>query len=277
MPRPLSLACLRPLKNPGVWVIATVSSACGGGAPLLHPAHPLPAGEMSAGAGASTRIGLGTLEADIQAGETQAEGGTADSIARRAFIAPGVAPWVAARIGLGEGNEGGITFTGRTLRVDARHAFEFDDIALSVGLGGSSIFARRTEAGGAEGEGVLGFGVDLPLLIGWRSRADIVAIWGGVRPAYENLGNFDALPEEDPGNPAPPASLVDAYHLSGSGLVGISVGLRPIWVRLELAATQHWVQASERVQGTAGGPDQETSAEFRAFSLAPAGALLVRF
>lgn len=227
------------------------------------------------GAGVSSQLALGEVDSTIVAGEGESAGGTVDSIARRAFVAPGLSPWLAGRLGLGQGNEAGLGFTGRSLRLDARHAFEFDRYALSVGIGASSLLARRSEDGGGQGEGVLGFGVDLPVLFGWQSRGDIVSLWLGVRPGYERLGNIG--PEPDPTAPAPASTLADAYQLTASGLVGLSVGMQPIWVALELAGTRHWVSASERVEDTAGGPDQELDADFRAFSLAPAGALLVRF
>jgi hypothetical protein len=122
---------------------------------------------------------------------------------------------------------------------------------------------------------VLGFGVDLPILFGWQSRGDIVSAWLGVRPGYEGLGNLGV--QSDPRAEAPAATLADAYQVTAGGLVGLGVGMDPVWIALELQATQHWVQASERIEDTAGGPDLELDAHFRAFSLAPAGALLVRF
>jgi hypothetical protein len=227
------------------------------------------------GAGVSSQLALGNVDSNIAAGERENPGGTAESIARRAFVAPGLSPWLAGRLGLGDGNEAGLGFTGRSLRVDGRHAFEFERYALSVGLGASSVLARRTEGGSSQGEGILGFGVDLPVVFGWQSRGDIVSLWVGARPGYERLGNFG--PEPDPTAQQPAATLADAYQITATGLVGLGVGMDPVWIALELAATQHWVQASEQIEDTAGGPDLELDAHFRAFSLAPAGALLVRF
>jgi hypothetical protein len=113
------------------------------------------------------------------------------------------------------------------------------------------------------------------VLFGWQSRGEIVALWLGARPGYERLGNLGVQP--DPTEQMPASTLADAYQVTASGLLGLSVGMSPVWVALELEATQHWVQASEQIEDTAGGPDLELDAHFRAFSLAPAGALLVRF
>jgi hypothetical protein len=256
---------------------ALACAACGAGAPLLHPAQPLPAGEMSLGAGLSSQLALGTVNSDITAGEAANPNGTSESIARRAFIGPGISPWLSARLGLNQDNEAGLTFTGRTLRVDGRHAFVSDEWALSLGAGASSVLARRTESEASNAGGVLGWGADLPVLVGWASRADVVSVWLGVRPGYESLGDFSAPGPEDPGLPAPQESLAEASHWYASGLFGLRVGVPPIWVSLELAATQHWVSAAERVVDAGGGPETETSADFRAFTLTPAGALNVRF
>jgi hypothetical protein len=230
---------------------------------------------MSMGAGVSSQLALGGVDSNIASGEQESASGTIESISRRAFIAPGLSPWLAGRLGLGSGNEAGLGFTGRSLRLDGRHAFEFDRYALSVGLGASSLLARRTDTGGSQGEGVLGFGVDLPILFGWQSRAEIVSLWVGARPGYERLGNFGVEP--DPMAEAPASTLADAYQVTASGLLGLSVGLHPVWIAVELQATQHWVRASERIEDTAGGPDTEVDAHFEAFSLAPAGAVRLRF
>lgn len=229
------------------------------------------------GAGVSSQLALGNVESNIAQGEQDNQGGTTESIARRAFIGPGVAPWVGARLGLGSGNEAGLSFTGRTLRLDGRHAFEFGETALSLGLGASSVWARRSATGGEQGEGVLGFGLDAPILFGWRSRADVVSVWAGARPAFESLGNFGPVAEVDSGAEEPAGTVADAYRIGLGGLVGLSVGMHPVWVTFELDVTQHWVEARERIEDTAGGPDLELDAQFRAITIAPAGALLVRF
>jgi hypothetical protein len=60
-------------------------------------------------------------------------------------LAPSVAPWVNARVGIGGDNEAGLTYTGRAVRLDIRHAFEDDDIALSMGAGASAVLRGREE------------------------------------------------------------------------------------------------------------------------------------
>ena len=123
---------------------------CGAGAPLLHPAHVLHAGDVSAGAGLS--------------GELVVSSG-ADPSGRllQLAAASGVAPWVSGRVGLAGDNEAGLTYTGRNVRLDVRHAFAIGAAALSVGIGGSLIIAERpgVDVHGRD-VGVFGGGIDVP-------------------------------------------------------------------------------------------------------------------
>src|SRR5688572_953389 len=70
--------------------LAMAAFGCGGGSPLLHPAHVNRPGVVSIGAGASGQIALRTLGA---------EASDADQL-QDATVAPGVAPWVGGRVGL---------------------------------------------------------------------------------------------------------------------------------------------------------------------------------
>ena len=188
---------------------------CGGGVPLLHPAHALPVDTVTAGAGVSGNFVLGdageaidgAVVANSQQGaaivpEQQEEffrGGFAYTL-----ITPGLAPWVGARVGLGMNNEAGATYTARSIRVDARHALQGESLAASVGLGGTGHLMRpgsdRPVAPGSEAtvgasgtipgldEGnVTGWGLDLPLLVGWRSTPALVQLWAGLRGGFELL------------------------------------------------------------------------------------------
>ena len=78
-----------------------------------------------------------------------------------ALLGPGISPWVSARVGLPHANEAGLTYTGRSLRLDGRHAFSLGGAwALSLGLGASAV------AGFVIGGGVAAF---TGLLTGRRS------------------------------------------------------------------------------------------------------------
>jgi hypothetical protein len=154
---------------------------------LLHGAHALGPGDTAEGIGFSAAFTSGEprravgLERESAAnGERPAGQTAARSQAVLDSISPSVAPWVSARIGIEGDNEGGLTYTGRSIRVDLRHAFEDDDVALSIGAGVSGV---RTD----EAFGPTGAGFDLPVVVGWRSTAQVVTLWGGARGGFEKL------------------------------------------------------------------------------------------
>src|SRR5258708_1342609 len=117
-------------------VVALALSGCGGGLPLLHPAHTLSRGEVRAGAGFSANAATGGLstavrdatnEARRTASPGEAPPGTDATYAKGAIVvasvAPGLAPIVGARVGVGAQSEGGLTYTGRSIRADLRRSF----------------------------------------------------------------------------------------------------------------------------------------------------------
>jgi hypothetical protein len=198
-----------------------------------------------------------------------------EALLAEAAYTPGIAPWVATRVGISSANEAGLTYSGRTFRVDGRHAFAIDKLALSVGLGARfRPFASDREGAipFANTDDVKGFGADLPVLIGWRSDANVVQVWGGLRVGYERAaGTFELR--------APNTSLmqadgeVEANHFFGEGLLGFTVGLEPIWVAAELAVGYGYAAGSVRFGSNAPSQDVDLSG----LSLTPAGALVGRF
>jgi hypothetical protein len=272
---------------------ALSSIACGGGAPLLHPAHTLPADELSFAAGTSGHFLLGDLASardDLADAAAQPGGATTDDEQRRFAqgalakfaMAPGVAPYFSGRAGLGNHNEAGLTYTARTLRIDARHAFEWPSVALSVGVVGigalprmgdrpdvevdptQAVFGLRT----AELVSARGYGLEIPLLFGYRSSADVVKLWTGLRAGFERDA-FDITIVESPDHAV--SSSASATRIWAGGLVGFSVGLAPIDVRVELDA------AYERAEGDLVRAGGELSAEVSGLSLTPAMAISAKF
>jgi hypothetical protein len=270
---------------------ASVLTACGGGAPLLHPAHTLPEGDVTFAAGTSGRFALGSLQradSDLDAAaaipggaQTQKERqGFANGTFSRIAVAPGVAPFVAARVGLGHHNEAGLSYTGRGARLDGRHAFEWPSLALSVGAAANGAFAHPgdepTAAPGA-GSGLRtmtltslsGYGLELPVLFGYRSDADVVKLWTGLRAGFER-DHFNVSLVEAPD--ALVASKGNATRYWGGGLVGFSIGLAPVEVRVEVDA------AYESVHGAltlARGGD--LTGDVAGWSLTPAMAISAKF
>jgi ferredoxin len=265
----------RAVFAPRRWgaLLASASlGACGGSSPLLHPAHVEPQGTVVAGAGVSGQLTLGGAEqAAIDAQAASVEGAVPSdprtyrrgAIALASF-APGADPWVGARVGLGGQNEAGLTYSGRSIRVDARHAFGDERWALSAGLGAHGVLRQRNDEPALRNldlNEVNGYGFDLPLLAGWQSDAGLVRAWGGLRVGYERLNGRVGLGEPDP------VSL-SAWRAWGGGLVGLAMGFRHVYVALELDAAYH------TAKGKLGG---EGGYSIDGLTLAPGGALLGRF
>ncbi len=262
----------------GVALAALSLSGCAGGGPVGHPAHPLAAGDVSLAAGASAQLAEGGAASSIRdARESTVAGAVpppdADARYRRGAVSqvavgPGLAPFVAARVGLAGSHEAGISWTGRRLRFDARHAFVWDRVALSVGGGAHASRGRVGEdkdqpIAGLGTEGATSGGLDVPVLLGYRSGAGILSLWGGARVGYERLGGTLCR-----GTPSDcERQDLRGGHWSAGGLVGLSVGFRRVHVLLELDA------AYERVDAQWGG----AQAKIDGWSLGPAAMVSFRF
>lgn len=232
-------------------------SACGGASPLMHPPHAVPANEIEVGAGFSAVMDLGA-----------ATDATSDSEAlKHGSVAPGLAPWVSGRLGIDGRYDVGLAYTGRTVRLDARRAFEFGTrtTALSVGAGLSGVLPKRDDELALR---IGGFGADVPVVIGFRSPADIYAVWLGVRGGFERLQG-----EREGGDvsldPSAPVLVepIEAWHGTAGGLAGLRVGFAHLFAVFEMGAAMHFVD------GQVGGRSQG----FQAFTLSPAAALMGRF
>jgi hypothetical protein len=84
-----------------------------------------------------------------------------------------------------------------------------------------------------------GWGLDVPILFGWRSSADLLWLWTGVRGGYEKLSGTVTF--SSPGIPSsldvPIAGDVDAHRIFAGGLAGFAIGLRHIHAAFEFQAT----------------------------------------
>lgn len=217
--------------------------------PLGHPAHVLSAGKTTVGAGVA-----GTIAVTSTFSAATASAGRLQDLA----VAPDVSPWVSARVGLGSGFEGGLSASTRSIRLDARRAFESDRWALSVGLGASGVLAARS--GGGEATGVYGAGFDLPVLFGWRSSADLYSLWVGPRVGGEIFSGQLDTGEIDP-------AAASGRHLHVGGLAGLRAGLRHLYAVVEFEFAYHLAAGSL-------GPD---NLEVSAWTVAPFGGLVVSF
>jgi len=197
------------------------------------------------------------------------------------LVAPGLAPWVGARVGIGYGTEAGLTYTGRAARVDGRYALSNERTALSFGLGASGILSHPSSDSsgsrpgttrgvpGVDASGVTGWGLDVPIIAGYRSDAELVQIWGGIRGGYERIfGELLLRASLDPQEES--AADLSAHRWFAGGLVGLAVGVRPLWVGVELDF------AYQRFGGELEWAGTRTVA-VEGFTLAPTGALIGKF
>ncbi len=251
------------------WALSLVG--CGAGTPLLHPAHPLGRGQLRVGAGASQQVVLGSVKASID--DARALGDTNDDIVqdeRATFVegavadavaTPGLAPFASVRAGLGKEYEMGVTATGRRVRGDLRHAFLFDDVALSIGGGIGAILPNfgsqspRTGGGAPkepegnqigrfDGSSISGWTLDLPVLLGIRTRPDVVSGWIGGRVLYERFTadlTFDFNP-----NDALVSAEADGSRFYAGAVAGLCIGFPPVRILLELSGGYQSLDATVR-------------------------------
>ena len=175
-------------------------------------------------------------------------------------IAPAVAPWVSARVGIKGSNEAGLAYSGRAIRLDGRHAFSLNkknSYALSLGLGGELLLLGRPQGNGQQPQSLLGGGVDVPFLFGWRSTAGLYSAWIGPRPGISFVsGKLDD------------GTSFSARDARIGFVGGLSVGFRQVHVAMELGGAFHFVGADV---------DKTLQVDFNQFTLTPAGALVLTF
>jgi hypothetical protein len=276
--------------------VAGAIAGCGGGAPLLHPAQPLPPDTVSFGAGLSGQFASASAERAIDQGRAAAAGPLGDPATARAYgrgvltealLGPGISPWVSARVGLPQATEAGLTYTGRSLRLDGRYVLPLAETwALSLGLGASAILLDPdSSAPGSEpatlgaaaeaefGLDATGWGGDVPVLVGYQPFDGFVDVWMGARVGFEHVSG-DLRSQVDV--PAQPRYDAEGNRLWAGALAGVSLGVPPFWLRFELAGTFH------RLTGSVTSPGVEPPLSFGSFdavgwSLAPSGAILGKF
>ncbi len=227
----------------------------------MHPAQTLERGAIRAGAGASTHLALGRPSSSIDRARElgkDTEGIPAeereefiDGALAQTIAAPGLAPFVTARAGLGGEAEMGITYTGRRVRADLRRAFALDpDWTLSVGAGVGGILPDpgsnppRTSAGDAapvdegaigrfDGGSVSGFSLDVPLLLGIEARPGVAWAWVGGRAGYERF-SADLIFDFDSSTNPTVAPATGGRFWAGT-VLGVAVGTRPVWAVFEVS------------------------------------------
>ena len=249
-------------------------AACGGGLPLLHPARVLNAGQTSFGAGMSDRFVLGAERKALDNAEQRPAGSPLPAndpaYTRGVLVAvaegPALAPWASARVGIPGSNEGGLSYTGQALRADARHAFEWDNSALSLGLGftGRGFGQSALDLPGADLSHANGVGLDLPVLFGYHTDADLISVWAGLRGSHDHWSGKLTLDDDAP-------FTLSASRISAGPVLGLAVGLSPLWVAAELEVDY------AHVTGTLDRAGGHYDTQLDGWSARPAGALIAKF
>jgi hypothetical protein len=247
-------------------------SGCGGGVPLLHTVHALPPGRTAFAVGVSDRFLLGDAHHTLEAAEQPISGSPPQDTRRARGVlvtlaeGPAVAPYAAARVGIPGTNEAGLSYSGQALRGDLRHAFEWDQSALSAGLGVTGRFGQTSVdlPPGADLSGAHGVGVDLPILLGYRTDADLISVWGGLRGSFDHWSGTVSL---DPSA----AFELDGSRVALGPIFGMALGLPPFWVSAELELDY------AHITGTLDRPGTRYDAHSNGWSARPAGALIAKF
>jgi hypothetical protein len=259
----------------GPVALATLAG-CAGGSPLLHPAQTLARGDVRAGAGVSATAAVGSIGDDLRGAREQSASGAdvpgapgsnaayARGALVSALVAPGLAPFVAARVGVGGHLEGGMAYTGRGGRVDLRRSVDLGDgVAFSGGIGASAAFYGRQQGAqlpGVDLSSLHGYGADIPLLVGWRSDAGLYEAWAGARGGVDTA-TIEFLTSE-PASGTPLTGLSATRYWAG-GLIGVGTGFRHLHVALEIDVAYQSIV----------GDFNSTHVRVQGVSVAPASAL----
>lgn len=213
---------------------------------------------------------LSNARANVAAAGPDAVPGTGEAYAKGALVAaavaPGLAPFAAARVGIGRQYEAGLAYTGRGARVDVRRGFGDGAWRYSAGLGGSVALYGRQQGSDlpyVDIGALRGYGLDLPLLAGWQSPAGIYELWFGARGGFEHVSIEQVRSEPKPdGFGAKPIGL-DANRFYGGAVLGLAVGFKHVHVALEGSVAYQVVNGSYN----------DTSATIRGLTISPATAL----
>jgi hypothetical protein len=268
------------MRTAPLWVVLTLTTfGCGGGVPLLYPARTLATGDVRASGGGSATFIVGGLSNELAAGRAEvanAPPGIAPPLHDQRYaqaalvlaaVAPGVAPYVSARVGLGDRFEGGVTYTGRAAHLDVRRSFDWNDVSLSIGLGIETPIYGDSDSGALpqlDLSSIRGYGADVPIVIGWQSSARAYMLWVGGRVGWDHTSVGSVISPAttiDVDGNGPGGLSVD--RLYGGGVVGLAAGFRHIHAALEIDVAYQ----------TAHGTFEATTATVQGVSMSPAAAL----
>ncbi|MBN9164181.1 MAG: hypothetical protein J0I07_24670 [Myxococcales bacterium] len=243
-------------------LLAANAIGCGGGSPLLHPARTLKSGDVRAAGGVSAHVVPGSLGEDLRRARDIAardatgtsspgEPGQNPDYAKGALvtaaIAPGLAPFVGARVGIGNAFEGGLAYTGRGVRADMRRSFDDGPYSLSLGLGVSTALYGRQQGStlpNVDLGALHGYVADVPILFGWESLNGLYSVWAGPRGGFEwvSVETLTSEPKDITIGRSP--VRLEATRWYAGGVVGIATGFNHVHVALEAAVAYQIVNGT---------------------------------
>ena len=255
--------------------------------PLWYGPTPVKRGDTHFGAGVSSTFLVGGTRSSIRNAQAIESGGRAPvatptgtaqgndaftpGALAQAAAAPGIAPGVTARVGLGSEFEAGLLYTGRSGRVDVRRSFDLkDNRRFSIGLAAyTHLYGQPANDALASvaTQSVRGYGGEIPVLVGITSDSGEMGVWGGLRAGGEwiKLGRVTSEPKNVTFG-ANPVGL-EATRFFVGPTVGGMVGYKIFHLMAELMASL------ETIQGSYG----EVRGSVRGLALTPSTALVFDF
>lgn len=235
----------------------------------MHPAQTLPVGEVRVAAGFSAEIAAGGFSTAVLGAQGDASQYPTGSVVPadttftkgalvEAAVGPGLAPYGSGRVGIGDHFEGGITYTGRAIRIDLRRSFSLTEHwALSVGAGGSAVLYGHGDGSALPyvdlGQ-LHGWGADVPVLVGYESDDGLYMAWVGARGGVEHVDISEVTSEPGSGALGTPPIGLSATRAWGGGVLGLAVGFRHLHVAIELDASYASISGQyNNVQATVSG------------------------
>ena len=262
-------------------------TGCGGGMPLWYGPASVKRGDTHFGAGVSSTFLVGGTANQIRRAQGIEAGGLAPSATEsgpargnpeftpgalaQAAAAPGIAPGVTARVGLGADLEAGVLYTGRSGRLDVRRSFDLKEGRhASVGLAAyTHLYGQpaNDDLPSVAVQNIRGYGAEIPALVGLVRDDGTLGVWGGLRAGGEwiRLSRITSEPK-DVTFGATPVGL-EATRFFAGPTVGGTVGYKFFHLMAELTAS------FETIQGSYG----DVKGSVRGLALTPSTALVFDF
>jgi hypothetical protein len=257
--------------------LALTTAGCASVNPVLAPARVLRAERFAveAGGGYSALVADPVLDnaraANARLAQGTAQPGDEATLVRAALLygpaPPGVAPYVAARVGTGNLGEAQLALAGRVLRLGVRRVFWSDELwAFSLGVQARGALVVGLLDGVVPGLGVQEsrlLGGDVVALLG-RTSSELYDLYVGVRAGYTYGDSTMSLVNVAGGMPFG----ASGHRIDVAGVLGLRVGFGRLAGVMELDATGMWLWGR-----TSTGLDGSTSA----LLLIPSAALSYSF